>query len=116
MTLLTVFIGVIAFCNFVVLVGTAVALFALKRLVDKPIRQAVCEAKSTIENVNKLVDTVEDRAERILDISELTAKKVSGNVVATSEVVKETITSPLISFSSLVAGIFQAIQSCRRSA
>ncbi|HET6455414.1 MAG TPA: hypothetical protein VFI02_13505 [Armatimonadota bacterium] len=115
MTLLIVFVGVIAFCNFVVLVGTAVALFALKRLIDKPVRQAVCEAKNTIHNVNKLVDTVEDRTGRILDISEQTARKVSGNVMATSEVVKETITSPLISFSSLVAGISEAVQSCRRA-
>ena len=115
MTLLTVFVGVIALCNVVVLVGTAVALFALKRLIDKPVRQAVCEAKNTIRNVNKLIDTVEDRTARILDISEQTARKVSGNVMATSEVVKETITSPLISFSSLVAGISEAVQSCRRA-
>ena len=116
MTLLTVFVAIIAVCNVIVLVGTAVALFALKRLVDKPVRQAVCEAKSTIENINKLVDTVEDRTERILDISEQTARKVSVNVMATSEVVKETITSPLISFSSIVAGVSEALKSCRRSA
>ena len=115
MTLLTVFVGVIAVCNIIVLVGTAVALFALKRLIDKPVRQAVCEAKTTIENVNKLVDTVEDRTQRILDIGEQTAKKVSGNVMATSDVVRETITTPLISFSGLVAGITEAIQCCRRA-
>lgn len=116
MTLLTVFVGVIALCNVIALVGTAVALFALKRLIDKPVRQAVCEAKTTITNVNKLVDTVEYRTERILDISEKTARKVSGNVMATSDVVRETITSPLISFSSVVAGISEALKSCRRSA
>lgn len=115
MSLLTVFVGIIAVCNVIVLVGTAVALFALRRLIDKPVRQAVCEAKNTIHNVNQLVDTVEDRTERLLDIGEQTARKVSGNVMVTSDVVRKTITSPLISFSGLITGITEAVQYCRRA-
>ena len=116
MTLLTVFVGIIALSNLVLLAGIAFLAFGVKRLIDKSVRPAVSEAQSAIHNVNELVDNVEGRTERILDIGEETARKVSGTVVSTSDMIRSSITSPLISISSLFAGITEAVQACRRPA
>ena len=107
MTLLTVFVGIIAFSNLVMFVAIAYLAVAVKKLLDTSV-------KPTIENVNKLVNKVEDKAERIMDIGEDTARKVSGTVVATTDMVQNTITSPMISFSSMVAGITKAVETWRR--
>lgn len=115
MTLLTVFVGVIAFSSLILLIGLGVLAFAVKRLIDQPVRQVMNEAQTTLHNVHELVDRVEDRTERLLDIGEETARKVSGNVMVTSDLMRETIVSPLISFSGLIAGISEAVQYCRRA-
>ena len=107
MTLLTVFVGIIAFSNLVLLLAIAYLAVAVKKLLDTSI-------KPTITSVNDLVGKVEDRAERIMDIGEDTARKVSGTVVATTDMVQNSITSPVISLSSMVAGISKAVATWRR--
>ena len=114
MTLLNVFVGIIAFSNLILLVGLAYLAFAVKKLLDNSVQPVLKEAKSTINNVNTLVDKVENKTERILEISEDTARKVSGRVVATTDIVQDTITSPLINISSIVAGINRAFTILRR--
>lgn len=115
MTLLTIFVGVIALSNLVLLLGLAYLAIAVKKLIDTSVKPAVSEAQSTIHNVNVMVDKVEDKAEQILNIGEETARKVSGSVVATTDMVQDTVTPPLISFSSMVAGISKALETWRRA-
>ena len=115
MTLLTVFVGIIAFSNLLLLVAIAMLAFALKGLVEKSVVPAVSEVKSTIHNVNTLVDKVEDKAERIMIIGEETARTVSSKVVATTDLVQETVTSPLINASSILTGVLRAVETWRRA-
>ncbi|MHB1001208.1 MAG: hypothetical protein ACYC27_18350 [Armatimonadota bacterium] len=109
MTWLTVFVGIIAFSNLILLVGLAFLAFTVKKLLDNSVQPVLSEVKSTINNVNSMVDKVENKAERIMEISEDTARKVSGRVVATTNIVQESITTPLINISSVLTGISKAI-------
>lgn len=106
--LIAVFTGVIALSNLVLLGGLAYLAVTVKKLVDTSV-------KPTIENVNTLVDKVEDRAERMMDIGEDAVRKVSGTVVATTELVGDTVTSPMIGLSSLFAGVSKAVQTWLRA-
>ena len=116
MTLLTIFVGIIALSNLVLLVGLAVLAISVKRLVDTSVKPAISEVKSTIEGVNALVDKVGGRAEEMMEIGENTARKVSGTVVATTDMVQDTVTRPLVGLSSLFAGALKAWQTWRASA
>lgn len=115
MTLLAIFVGVIALSNLVLLLGLAYLAITVKRLIDTSVKPAVSEAQCAIRDVNTIIDKVEGTTEQILNIGEETARKVSGTVVATTDVVQDTITSPLISISSLMAGISKAIQTWRHA-
>lgn len=114
MTWLIVFVGIIAFSNLVLLGGLAYLAVMVKKLLDNQVQPILSEAKSTVRNVNTLVDKVENKTERILEISEDTARKVSGRVVATTDVMQETITTPLINLTSIIAGINKALSVLRR--
>lgn len=114
--LIVIFTGVIAFSSLVLLVGLAVLAFAVKSLVNNSVQPAVSEAANTIRNVNELVERVEEKAENILDISEETARRISGSVVAATDVVQHSVAEPFINLASLVAGISKAINTLRRSA
>ena len=103
---IAVFTGVIAVSNLVLLGGLAYLAIAVKKLVDTSVKPAIA-------NVNSLVDKVEVKADRIMDISEDTVRKVSGTVVATSDIVQDTVTSPLIGIASLLTGISKAVQTWR---
>lgn len=114
MTLLTVFVGIIALSNLILLVGLAMLAFSLKKVVDTSINPALREVNKTVKKVNALVDKIDDRADRILDISEDTVRVVSGKVVATTDVVEHAVASPFISISSLVTGISKGLEAWRR--
>jgi len=106
MTLLTVFVGIIAFSNLVLLIGLAVLAFSAKRLMDTSVRPLM-------DKVNALVDKVDDKTGKIMEIGEDTARKVSGSVVATSDTVEDAVVSPILGLSSLYAGISKAIETFR---
>jgi uncharacterized protein YoxC len=108
MTTLTVFVGIIAFSNVILLVGLAVLAFSLKRVVDDSISPALSEVNSTIKKVEGLVENVDVRTVRIMDVAEETVRRVSGSVVATSDVVECAVVSPFITLSSVMAGISKA--------
>ena len=110
---MTIFVGVIAFSNLVLLVGLAVLAFSIKRILDRSVKPAISQAESTIASVNSLVDKVEDRAEDILDIGKDTVRQVSSRVVATTDMVQHSVASPIISVSSLLAGISKALETWR---
>ncbi|MFA6665634.1 MAG: hypothetical protein WCT06_03580 [Armatimonadota bacterium] len=115
MTLLTVFVGIIAFCNILLLISIAFLVFSISRLVGRSVVPAVGEVQSTVKKVNGIMDNVGDRASKIMDIGENTARKVSGKVVATTGLLENTAAAPIISVSSIIAGITKAVQVWRES-
>jgi uncharacterized protein YoxC len=114
-TLLTVFVGIIAFCNILLLISIAFLVFSISRLVGRSVVPAVGEVQSTVKKVNGIMDNVGDRASKIMDIGENTARKVSGKVVATTGLLENTAAAPIISVSSIIAGITKAVQVWRES-
>jgi uncharacterized protein YoxC len=114
-TLLIVFVGIIAFCNLLLLVSIAVLALSVSRLVSKSVMPAVGEVQSTARKVNIIVDNVSDRATKIMDIGENTARQVSGKVVATTGLLENSAAAPIISISSVIAGITKAVQVWRES-
>lgn len=112
---LTIFVGIIALANLILLAGLGVLALSVKKLVNQNVKPVVGEVHATIQSVHSVVDKVEDKAENILDISEKTARKLSGTVTATGEMVKQSVTNPLISFSSMVAGVTEAIRTLQRA-
>lgn len=105
---------VIGLCNVALLIALTFLIVSVKKLLDKQVASTVGEVQATLREVHTLVDTVENKAQRIMDVSEETVRKVSGRVVATTDLVQETITSPLISLSSTVAGLLKAFQVLRQ--
>ncbi len=114
--LLVIFVGVIALSNLVLLGGLAFLAIAVRNLLNKSVQPALSEATHTIRNVNDIVERVERKAENILDISEETARRVSGSVVAATDVVQHSVAQPFINLASVIAGINRAINTLRRSA
>lgn len=114
--LIAIFTGVIALSNVILLIGLAYMAVTVTKILRKSVRPAIAEVTHTIRNVNDIVERVEQKAETILDISEQTARRVSGSVVATTEMVEHTVTEPLINLSSIVAGINKAVSTLRRCA
>lgn len=108
MTLLTVFVGIIAFSSFVLLIGVAALAFSMKRLMDTDI-------KPLLDKANALMTKVDTKAETIMDIGEDTARKVSGAVAATTDTVEDAVVSPILGLSSLFAGITKAVETFRSS-
>ncbi len=114
MITLTVFVGIIAVSNLILLLAVALLAFSLKRVVDTSVTRTIKDVDATVKKVNTLVDKIDDRAERIMEISENTVRRVSGSVVATSDVVENAIASPFISISGLLTGISRAWEAWRR--
>lgn len=113
MTLLTVFVGIIALSDLIFLLALALLALAAKGAIDKGVMPAMSEVNQAIKGINKFVDGVEGKAERIMDLGEDTARRVSGSVVATTEMVQQTVASPFIGLASLAAGISKAMQTWR---
>ena len=114
--LLVIFTGVIALSSLVLLGGLAFLAVAARNVLTGSVQPAICEATNVIRNVNGFVDKAEQKAENILDISEETARRVSGSVVSTTDLVQHSVAQPFIGLASLLAGVNQAIKTLRRSA
>ena len=108
MALLTVFVGIIAFSNLLLLVAIAVLAFSLSKVMNTSVKPVLSEVQLTIKNVNELVGKVEGRADHIMQIGEQTASKVSAKVVAASDIVEHTVTDRVMKITSLWAGISRA--------
>lgn len=109
MTWLTIFVGIIAFSNLILLTGLAMLAFSVKKLLDDSVKPVLTEVKSTITDVNTMVHKIDDKAEKIMTISQDTAQKVSEHVVSTSTIVMEAVNSPLINIAGAAAGIAKMI-------
>ena len=108
MNLLTVFVGIIAFSNLVLLVAVAALAIRMNSLVNTSVQPLMNKA-------NALMDKVDDKTGKILEISEDTARKVSDSVVATSDTVEKAMVSPILGLSSLAAGLAKAFEVFRGS-
>lgn len=106
--LVAIFTGIIALANLILLGALAYLAIAAKKFLDTSV-------KPTIAHVNSLVGKVESGAERIIDTSENTVQKVSHTITNTADMVQRTIASPLISISSVFAGISEAWKTWRRA-
>jgi len=107
---LTVFLGIIMVCQVILVVAIAALAFTLKKFLDTSAAPALSEVQHTVQTVNKAVDIVEDRAERIMDIGEDAARRVSGKLAATTDSVENSISVSVISVWSLIAGVAKAIE------
>jgi uncharacterized protein YoxC len=114
--LIVIFTGLIALSNLLLLGAIAYLAFTVKSLLTDSVQPAICEATETIKRVNEMVERVEQKAENILDISEETARRVSGSVLAATDVVQHSVAAPFINLASMVAGIRRAVETLRRSA
>ncbi|MDI6828055.1 MAG: hypothetical protein QME62_06185 [Armatimonadota bacterium] len=115
MTWLIVFVGIIALCNLLLLSTVVYLAFMVRKLIVKSAQPAMAEVTSTIKSVNCFVEKVENRVEHMMEIGESTAKKVSDKVIATADIIKHSISSPLISILSIITGVSRAISELKRT-
>lgn len=109
MTWLTVFVGIIAFSNLILLVGLALLALTTKRMLDESVKPVLTQVKTTITDVNSMVHKIDDRTGEIMEISRDTAQKVSNHITATTGIVSEAVNSPLLNLASLAAGVAKTI-------
>ncbi len=114
MTWLIVFVGIIALCNLLLLITVGYLAFMVRKLIVKSAQPAMAEVTSTIKSVNSFVEKVENRVDHMMEIGESTAKKVSDKIIATADIIKHSISSPLISILSIITGVSRAISELKR--
>lgn len=93
---ISVFTGIIALCNLILLIGLAALALTVKRLLDKSVRPVIDEVSDTVKLVNGVVE------------------HVSSSVMATTDVVQHTVVQPFIAIAGLAAGVGRAIQTLSR--
>ena len=114
MTLLEVFVGIIALTCIIVLGGLTFLALTVRKLIVKSVAPTIDEVKSTVENVNSIVKNVDKKADSIMSTVEDTAQKVSGKVVSTTDMAHNLITNPMISVTSLLAGVSKAVETMKK--
>lgn len=96
LAVISVFTGIIALCNLVLLIGLAALALAVKRLLDKSVRPVIDEVSDTVRHVSGVVQHVSD------------------SVAATNDVVQHTVAQPFIAIAGLAAGVGRAIETIMR--
>jgi uncharacterized protein YneF (UPF0154 family) len=117
---LTVSNTIIAICMMIItlsiiafVVGVLVAMFKIRGMVDRTLKDAkpaMNQAAETMRTVSDVARTVQSRVDHIMHIAEETADNVSRKVKTTSSMITETIAPPLISVSSLVTGVSRGLE------
>jgi uncharacterized protein YoxC len=115
MTLLTVFVGIIALCNLLVLVSISILAIVLARAVNTSVIPVVKEFQTTMKDLNKTLQRIESRADTLMDVGEDTIRKVSLKVVATSDLVEQNVVKPVITVSSIAAGVSKAWETWKKA-
>jgi nucleoside diphosphate kinase len=113
--MLIIFVGIIAFSNLVLLLAIAFLALAAKKFLDTSATPMMAEVKETVNKVNEMVDRIEDKADHIMTIGEDTAQKVSTSVVTASDMVEKSVKEPLVTVSSVIAGIAKAVETWRKA-
>jgi len=105
---LFIFVGIFAVTTVVLMGAMAFALSKLVKLLDTladKLDPVVAKATDTIETVQRITANVGEKADTILSKGEMLTDKVTVKVEETSEIVQKAVTGPLITVSSVIAGI-----------
>jgi len=90
----------------------AVAVVKLNRQIEKIANMAepvAVKASDALESVQRVTMSVGEKADHILTRGVALSDTVSNNVERTASVVEQTVTTPLIKLSSLIAGVSKTI-------
>lgn len=105
---LFVFVGIFAVTTVALMGVMAFALSKLVKLLDTladKLDPVVAKATDTIETVQRITANVGEKADAILSKGETITDNVAVKVEETAEVVQKSVTGPLITASSIIAGI-----------
>ncbi|MGO8670922.1 MAG: hypothetical protein ACLQVD_06125 [Capsulimonadaceae bacterium] len=95
-----------------ILVVVAVALVKLNKKLDQLTNIAepvAVKITDTLDQVQRATESVSEKADQILTRGVVLTDSVSENVERTAEVVRHTVTTPLIKLSSVIAGVSKTI-------
>jgi hypothetical protein len=109
---LIIIVAVFALIAVALLAVLAVALVKLNEKLDKLTNLAepvAVKASDVLDNVQRVTMTVGEKADAILTRGVELTDNVSGNVEKTTAVVQQTVTTPLIKLSSMIAGVSKGI-------
>ena len=101
----------VAVTQLIVVVLLAIAAISLLKLNQKLERitdmaePVVNKASDTLDSVQRVTSNVGEKADQILTRGVALTENVSGNVEKTATVVHQTVTTPLIKLSSVIAGV-----------
>lgn len=115
MTLLTIFVGLIAFVNLVLLAAIVYLAVAVHNLLSRHIIPLAVEVRSAVKDVREFVSQAASSTNRILGMGESTAKKVSHKLIALSDLFEHSVSEPLIWISSFLEGVKEAVNTYRTS-
>jgi len=96
----------------VLLAVVAISLLKLNQKLEKITDMAepvVNKASDTLDNVQRVTANVGEKADKILTRGVELTESVSGNVEKTATVVHQTVTTPLIKLSSVIAGVSKSV-------
>jgi predicted PurR-regulated permease PerM len=110
--LLFVIVAVFALIAVGMLAIVAIALIKLNKQLEKLTNLAeplAVKASDTLEQVQRVTMSVGEKADQILTRGVDLTDNVSTNVERTANVVRQTVTKPLIKLSSVIAGVSKTI-------
>ncbi len=112
-----VFVVIFALLTVALLGMIAFSLRSLQTKVDTALDQVapvLSKTTETLDTVQRVTSNIGERADAILERSESATEDVARKVEATASVVQKSISTPLINFASLVAGITEGLSSLNR--
>jgi uncharacterized protein YoxC len=110
---LTVFVGIIAISNLILLTVLVALCFTVKRVINNAVKPAMDQLKTTVSDVDNMVKNIDSRTVAIMNITKDTADNVSSHIKKTTILVSEIVNPPLINIAGISAGIFKAISSLK---
>ncbi|MCW3061095.1 MAG: hypothetical protein ABIY70_11765 [Capsulimonas sp.] len=102
------FVAFFALITVGLLAAFVLALRALNSKIDKlttMAEPAINKVSDTLDTVQRVTMNVGEKTDAILSRSETLTENVSGHVERTASVVQNTVTTPLINLSSVIAGV-----------
>jgi uncharacterized protein YoxC len=113
-------VAIIAICAIVATVGliaVAIGIAILAWRVSKSVgtltnkaQPLISQAKETVMTANGIAQTVKDHAEGIKGKAEDTVETVTRKVKTTSELLQESVSPPIITLGSVIAGVTRGLE------
>ncbi|MDR3710198.1 MAG: hypothetical protein P4L33_18030 [Capsulimonadaceae bacterium] len=98
----------------------AIIAFSLRTIQEKlgeglvQVKPVLDKTTDTLDTVQRVTNRIGEKADTILERGEELTNNVSRRVEETAAVVEKTVSTPLIKFSSVVAGVAEGISSLNR--